>query len=262
VFDWIYDVGTWSADNLVAPVVTGLFVGLALRWAAIAGEPSTHDAKADEMNSDLSRWVTDRERQLQAEIFGAKNLAEQGIIEDVVGATPVPKKLEGAKPGSKVDSGAFIRRIERLMRQALHEYRDDASLKVRTYRSMARSEGWVHKLLRRGRRANREPSPFRLTDSARELLASWREREVPSYYKADSDSEGRSDPGTGCGGDCSARDRRRPLMAHGGHSAISGSGSVARLPCRGTNRRRRLGRFTSGRPRRVEAPRPGLTKDV
>jgi hypothetical protein len=47
---------------------------------------------------------------------------------------------------------------------------------------MARSEGWVHRLLRRMRRES-DPSPFGLTESAREVLETWREREVPSYYK-------------------------------------------------------------------------------
>lgn len=180
--DWICDALSWSADNLLAPGLTGLFVGLALRWAAIPGEVSTHDARAEELNSDLSRWVRDRERQLQAEIFRAKGLAEQGIIEDSMQPL-VPKELEGTKPGSQVDSGAFVRRIERLMRQALHEYRDEASLKVRAYRSMARSEGPIHRLLRRRRPSDNEPSPFRLTETGRETLALWREREVPSFHK-------------------------------------------------------------------------------
>jgi len=92
------------------------------------------------MNSDLSRWISDRERQLTAEIFRAKNLADQGIIEDVE-QPPVPEALEGTKLGSQVDSDAFINRVERLMRRALHEYRDEASLKVREYSSMAQSEG-------------------------------------------------------------------------------------------------------------------------
>jgi hypothetical protein len=92
---WIANVLSWSADNLVAPVLTGVFVGLALRTVAIAGEPRAHDARAEEMNSDLSRWVADRERQLTAEIFRAKNLAEQGIIEDVE-QPPVPKELKKA----------------------------------------------------------------------------------------------------------------------------------------------------------------------
>jgi hypothetical protein len=188
VLDWIPDALSWSADNLLAPGLTGLFVGLALRWAAIPGEVNTHDARAEELNSDLSRWVRDRESQLQAEIFRAKGLAAQGIIEDVTQA-PVPKALEDTEPGSQVDSGAFIRRIARLMRQALQEYRDEASVKVRAYRSMARSEGPIHRLLRRRRSSNNEPSPSRLTETGRDALALWREREVPSFRQAGGEGE-------------------------------------------------------------------------
>jgi hypothetical protein len=121
-----------GADNLIAPVLTGVFVGVALRWTAISGEVTEHDARTEELNADLIRWVRDRNRALEAEIWHAINLARQGIIEDVV-APPVPPELEGTTPGSQADSGGFLRRVERLMRTALHEYRDQAS---RTARSL------------------------------------------------------------------------------------------------------------------------------
>src|SRR5215210_7583178 len=37
--------------------MTGVAVGLALRTAAIPREISDHDARAEELNADLSRWV-------------------------------------------------------------------------------------------------------------------------------------------------------------------------------------------------------------
>jgi len=40
-----------------------------------------------------------------------------------------------------------------------------------------------HRLLRRRRASHNEPGPFRLTETGRETLALWREREVPSYDK-------------------------------------------------------------------------------
>jgi hypothetical protein len=110
----------WAADNLLAPALTGVFVGLALRWAVIPGEVNEHDSRAEDLNTDLNRWVLDRDRQLDAEIFRALNLARQGIIEDVE-QPPVPKNLEGTEPASQEHSGAFVRRVERLMRHALHQ---------------------------------------------------------------------------------------------------------------------------------------------
>jgi len=173
----VADVLAWGADNLIAPILTGVFVGVALRWAAIAGEVTEHAARAEELNTDLVRWVRDRSRRLDAEIWHALNLARQGIIEDVV-ASPLPPDLGGTAPGSQADSGAFLRRVERLMRAALHEYRDQASRTVRFYRAMARSEGWLHGRLR-GRRSQKEPSALRLSEHSRELLGSWRTRAVP-----------------------------------------------------------------------------------
>lgn len=172
------DAGAWLANNLVAPIVTGIFVGLALRGASIAGEVSRHDLRAEEIDTDLIRWVNDRGRVLNAEIFHALNLARQGIIEDVAQAPPPPNV--GGSPGDKSNSGAFNRRVARIMRQGLHEYRDEASGKVGEYRAMARSEGFLHRWIRRWRRDD-QPNTLRLSKSNREILDSWRERPIPTH---------------------------------------------------------------------------------
>lgn len=172
------DTGAWLANNLVAPIATGVFVGLALRAVAIAGEVSRHDLRAEEIATDLTRWVNDRGRILDAEIFHALNLARQGIIEDV--AQPPPPPGVGGSPGDQSDSGAFENRVERMMRQVLHEYRDEASGKVSEYRSMARSEGWLHRRLRGGRHDD-PPSPLVLSPGNRDVLESWRERTIPTH---------------------------------------------------------------------------------
>jgi hypothetical protein len=138
---------------------------------------ASHDAEAETFNTDLIRWVRDRDSQLNGEVFHALNMARQGIIEDVA-QPPVPKDLENAEPGSQEYSGAFIRRVQRLMRQAPHEYRDEASRKARAYRTMARNEGWSHEAWRWWPRVT-EPAPLELPEDAVELLASWRERPVP-----------------------------------------------------------------------------------
>jgi hypothetical protein len=77
------DAFSWAGDKLLVPVLTGVAVGLALRGAAIPREVADHDAQAEEVNTDLIRWVRDRGRTLRAEIFHALNMARQGIIEDV-----------------------------------------------------------------------------------------------------------------------------------------------------------------------------------
>jgi hypothetical protein len=174
---WLADAGLWAGETLAAPFVTGVAVALALRGVAIRGEVSDHDACAAQMNIDLTRWVADRERQLVREIARTLNLARQGRFEGVE-PTPVPAELEGARPGSQVDSGAFVERVKWLMRQALHEYRDEVSRKSRAYRVMAQSERRFHKLLRRSRAV---PQPLVLSSHNRETLATWRRREVPAH---------------------------------------------------------------------------------
>jgi hypothetical protein len=172
------DAGAWLGNHLVAPIVTGVFVGVALRAASIAGEVSRHDLRAEEIGTDLTRWVNDRGRALTGEIFHALNLARQGIIEDVA-QMPPPPGMSGTA-GDMSSSGAFNARIARLMRGTLHEYRDEASSKVREYRAMARAESRLHRLLRRWRRDG-PPGSLSLSPTNREVLNSWRERTIPTY---------------------------------------------------------------------------------
>lgn len=160
------------------PYSAGIILTVALRASAIPGEVADHEARAEEMNADLIRWVRDRSRQLDGEIMRALNLARQGVIEDVV-QVPVPEGLRGT-PGSQADSGAFVNRVERLMQHALHEYRDEASRKVREYRAMARNEGQLHRLVR-ARRSRVLPAALGLPEDSCELLGSWRERNVLVY---------------------------------------------------------------------------------
>ena len=203
------DAAAWSTDKLLAPILTGVFVGLALRAAAIPGEINAHNARAEELNTDLARWLPDREIVLIAQVSEARNLAQWGKFAEST-TPPIPPELVGSQPGSQVDSGAFKGEIVRLMREALHDYRDRASGAVREYRAMAQSEGRVHRLLRRCRsrdepsplrltahgqsegrvhrlrrrcRSRDEPSPLRLTAHGHDVLASWRERQIPDHAR-------------------------------------------------------------------------------
>jgi len=240
------DAAAWSTDKLLAPILTGVFVGLALRAAAIPGEINAHNARAEELNTDLARWLPDREIVLIAQVSEARNLAQWGkfaesttppIPPELVGSQPgsqvppelvgsqpgsqVPPELVGSQPGSQVDSGAFKGEIVRLMREALHDYRDRASGAVREYRAMAQSEGRVHRLLRRCRSRD-EPSPLRLTAHGQSegrvhrLRRRCRSRDEPSPLRltAHGQSEGRVHR---LRRRCRSRDEPSPLRltAHG-----------------------------------------------
>jgi hypothetical protein len=63
------------------------------------------------------------------------------------------------------------------MRQALHEYRDEASDTVREYAALARSEGRWHRWCRR--RQERHPIPLLLRDEEIAILNEWRQRSHP-----------------------------------------------------------------------------------
>jgi len=243
------DAGAWVASNLVAPIVTGIFVGVALRGAAIASEVSRHDLRAEEIATDLSRWVRDRGRVLTAEIFRAINLARQGIIEDVA-QPPLPPGLEGTTPGDMSSSGAFQSRVGRIMFQALQEYRDEASSKVREYRAMARDEGRLHRWLRRWRHDD-PPTQLVLSSANRKTLESWRERTIPTYGEPTITIEEKNDP-------TRAEDASdiRPLEENG-LTWESAARWPAAIPCSASRRRaaprsnssRRWGRRSESGPR-------------
>jgi hypothetical protein len=151
------DSFAWVGEHL-APIVTGVSVGLALRAVAIFREVNDHDARAEELGTDLTRWVHDRSRQLDAESFNASNLARQGVLADVAQMS-APESIEHLPPGSQEHSGAFVNYVAHLMRRALHEYRDEASGKVREYRAMARSDRTLHRLIRRWWYRQKKPPP-------------------------------------------------------------------------------------------------------
>jgi hypothetical protein len=178
------DAATWAGDTLVAPIVTGVAIALALRGIAVAGEVRDHDTRAANLDTDLTRWVRDRERQLVRQINRAKGEALEGRLGRAE-PPPPPPGMEGTRPGSQLHSGAFLNHIGMLMQQALHEYRDEASRKVRDYRLMAQSEAWFHRALRR--RSRITPNSLGLSEHGRETLGSWRKREAPqggSPYRA------------------------------------------------------------------------------
>jgi hypothetical protein len=81
-------------------------------------ETADNDARASELNEDLQRWVQDRNRQLENELRGLRNSA-----------------------GNQLYAGSLRNKAVAAMRQALHEYRDEATRKAREFSALARSEG-------------------------------------------------------------------------------------------------------------------------
>jgi hypothetical protein len=136
-------------DVFVAPIITGVAVGFALRGAAIFGEVGANSLRADEERIDFARWVRDRDRQFTAELRKVVNSA-----------------------GLQLYAGSTVNQFHNLMIGVLHEYRDRASSAARSYRSLAQSEGWLHRLIRATTR--REPKPLELSPYGHLVLLGWR----------------------------------------------------------------------------------------
>lgn len=156
----IGDAGIYGADKLVAPIATGVAVGIAVRAAAVPGEVDTKTRRAGELNSDLRRLVGNREREVRDEEARVKG----GIFMRAMGGTFVPG---GSGTGVRPH-----REIADAHERALHEYRDAASRAVREFTQLAQSEGFIHRLIRRHRGV--EPA-LTLPAETREAWMRWRE---------------------------------------------------------------------------------------
>jgi hypothetical protein len=170
-------MGEWQ--NLVGPILAALIGGplaaFAFRYLRVPSEVGDHDARVVELNEGLRRWVRDRDRQLQRELRTLVNQAGSGIARRF---TVPPEERPPPGTGSQLYAGALVNEAVAGMRDALHEYRDEASGKVREYAALARSEGSLHRGYRR--RHSREARPLGLPDAGRRIVASWRQREHPS----------------------------------------------------------------------------------
>lgn len=151
----MYDALDFIGQHLVVPVLATLMaatlVAAARHYFRVEREVAGNDARADELNEDLRRWVRDRDRQLETEHRGLKNGA-----------------------GNQLYAGSLRNGAVAAMRQALHEYRDEASRKAREFSAFARSEGRWHRRYRE-RRGLGSPS-LGLRGQERLLLNRWRQR--------------------------------------------------------------------------------------
>jgi hypothetical protein len=165
-------IGEHLAGPVLAAVIGGPLAALTFRYFGTGKVVADHDAQAAAIRNDLRRWIRDRDRKLATEI---KIIVNQHAV---ISKTIVPKsELPPPGTGSQLYSGALENGVWGAMRDALHEYRDEASGKVRTYAATARSEGWMERLHRK--RADQTPVDLRFEASDRERLQSWRERPHP-----------------------------------------------------------------------------------
>lgn len=144
-------IGQHLLGPVLAAVIGGPLAALTFRYFGIGREVAENDARASELDEDLRRWVRDRDRQLDAQLRGIVNGA-----------------------GNQLYAGSLRNNAIAAMRQVLHEYRDEATSKVREFSALARSEGRWH--ARRRRRRGFEPRALGLRGQERIRLGRWRQR--------------------------------------------------------------------------------------
>lgn len=143
-------IGQHLLVPLLVAVVASAVIAIARRYFGVGKEVADNNARASEINEDLWRWVKDRNRQLQNELRGLKNGA-----------------------GNQLYAGSLENKAVAAMHQALHEYRDEATGKVREFSVLARSEGQWHQR-HRERRGFRSPV-LGLRGQERLYLNRWRQ---------------------------------------------------------------------------------------
>ena len=144
-------IGQHLLGPILAAVIGGPLAALTFRFFGVGKEVAENDARASELSEDLRRWVRDRDRQLEAQLRGLVNGA-----------------------GNQIDAGSLRNHAVAAMRQALHEYRDEATSKVREFSALARSEGRWHR--RHRERRGFGSSPLGLRGQERLYLNRWRQR--------------------------------------------------------------------------------------
>jgi hypothetical protein len=143
--DWWYETCAKrhapGSDALAEVVEAVLRDALTKALPQLAGPltPKQAEDGLAELREDTGRWIRDRDKRLSAESDKTSNtMAAQGLLY----------------------SGAHLAALAGLKRDALHEYRDEISLKRRQYRRIRSEVSAV------GR--------YELSDADREILASWR----------------------------------------------------------------------------------------
>jgi hypothetical protein len=160
------------AIGILSPLLaSGLTYGV-VRTTGSRGEVVADDRIVGDLNEDLRRWVRDRDRELDVEhaILSAQYNNPDSVPE---WRERVPEELRHLPAGSMYYSGAHVQAHADAQRRALHEYRDEASRKVRAYKARVEREGRLHRFWRK-RRDGAAPC-LTLPQDCRDILAKWRE---------------------------------------------------------------------------------------
>lgn len=149
------DVFNYIGQHLLGPILAALIggplVAVTFRYFSVGKEVAENDARASEQGEDLRRWVRDRNRQLENELRSLVNGA-----------------------GNQLYAGSLRNKAVSTMHRALHEYRNEATGKVREFSALARSEGRWHRRHRQ-RRGFGSPT-LGLRGQERLYLDRWRQR--------------------------------------------------------------------------------------
>jgi hypothetical protein len=146
---FLSDLAAEAGGGVVTAAILGVW---ATRFAAVQ-QVRHHDDRVADLLEDNRRWFRDRDARVGIETRTAINSA-----------------------GNQLYSGAMLTALQRVRRQALHDYRDEMTRKRRLYADTRSVEGWQHRLARR----RRAPlARFELTDEQRAVLASWRKYTAP-----------------------------------------------------------------------------------
>lgn len=173
---WDVALGIWQNGGQVVVLGAGGFWVATLRRGP--GEVA-HDRLVRDLNEDLRRWVSDRARQLTADLALIAAYAndpdlEGPAVERLIGGLrkPVPDDLKRLPAGSQFSSGAHLNWQKAAKEQALHEWRDEATRKLRELDEVLAAEGRLH-ARRRERKGG--PSPeLRLPPEGVQCVDGWR----------------------------------------------------------------------------------------
>ena len=172
----MYAIFDYIGQHLLVPILVtvagGALIASARRYFRLGKEVTDNDARAAGLNEDLWRWVRDRNRQLENELRGLRNSA-----------------------GNQLNAGSLRNKAVAAMRQALHEYRDEATSKVREFSALARSEGRWHRW-HRERRGLGSPC-LGLRGQERLHLTRWRQRPNPRSRRRSRERRAESAPHSG-----------------------------------------------------------------
>jgi hypothetical protein len=133
--------------EVLGGVATAILLGVVIVSREASTEVGSHDREAHAISEDAQRYIRDRNRVLHIE-----------------------RALSINSAGPQLYGGSLFNAVLEAQRDALHEYRDEMTIKRRRYRELHESESLRHKLIRRKKAIPR----FALTNDSKSTLAEWR----------------------------------------------------------------------------------------